>query len=329
MLTLCTYVHSDSLMTSIDALDGVTLFLAVAEARSFTVAAGRLGVTPTAVSKAVRVMEARHGVVLFQRTTRRVALTEAGAALWLRLRPAAAEIGDALAALGTFRDRPSGTLRLTVPAMARRFITPLVAEYARAYPDVTVEVSLDDAIIDLVDAGFDAGVRLGESIEKDMVAVALTPQIRWSIVGAPAYFARAGRPRKPEDLVAHTAVRYRFPGSRAVHRWGFRRGKRSFVVDVGGKLIVDDRQLLVALAAEGLGLAFASHVEVRDRVDAGVLESVLGAFIPSDAGMYLCFPARSQSQLKLRAFIDLAREVIARPDYLALCHGEMGQESMP
>jgi DNA-binding transcriptional LysR family regulator len=316
-------------MTSIDALDGVTLFLAVAEARSFTVAAGRLGVTPTAVSKAVRVMEARHGVVLFQRTTRRVALTEAGAALLLRLRPAAAEIDDALAALGTFRDRPSGTLRLTVPAMARRFITPLVAEYARAYPDVTVEVSLDDAIIDLVDAGFDAGVRLGESIEKDMVAVALTPEIRWSIVGAPAYFARAGRPRKPEDLVAHTAVRYRFPGSHAVHRWGFRRGKRSFVVDVGGKLIVDDRLLLVALAAEGLGLAFASHVEVRDRVDAGVLESVLGAFIPSDAGMYLCFPARSQSQLKLRAFIDLAREVIARPDYLALCRSEMGQESLP
>jgi DNA-binding transcriptional LysR family regulator len=286
-------------MTSIDALDGVTLFLAVAEVRSFTGAAARLGVTPTAVSKAVRVMEARHGVVLFQRTTRRVALTEAGAALLLRLRPAAAEIGDALAALGTFRERPTGTLRLTVPTTARRFVAPLVAEYARAYPDVTVEVSLDDAIVDLVEAGFDAGVRLGEAIEKDMVAVALTPEIRWSIVGTPAYFARAGRPRKPEDLVAHTAVRYRFPGSRALHRWGFRRGSRSF----------------------GLGLAFASHLEVHDHVAAGVLESVLDAFIPSDAGMYLCFPTRSQRQLKLRAFIDLAREVTTRPDYLALCTG--------
>ena len=316
-------------MTSIDALDGVTLFLAVAEARSFTGAAARLGVTPTAVSKAVRVMEARHGVALFQRTTRRVALTEAGAALLLRLRPAAAEIGDALAALGTYRDRPTGTLRLTVPMMARRFMTPLIAEYARAYPDVTVDVSLDDAIVDLVEGGFDAGVRLGESIEKDMIAVALTPEIRWSIVGTPAYFGRAGRPRKPEDLVAHSAVRYRFPGSGAVHRWGFRRGKRSFVVDVGGKLIVDDRQLLVDLAAQGLGLAFASHVEVRDRVDAGVLESVLDAFIPSDAGMYLCFPARSQTQLKLRAFIDLAREVTRRPDYVALSAGNVPMESAP
>lgn len=300
----------------IDALDGVTLFLAVAEARSFTVAAARLGVTATAVSKAVRVMETRHGVALFQRTTRRVALTEAGADLLLRLRPAAAEIGDALAALGTYRDQPTGTLRLTVPRNASRFIGMLVAEYARTYPDVTVDVSLNDAIVDLVASGYDAGVRLGESIEKDMVAVPLTPAITWSIVGTPAYWARAGRPRTPEDLVTHEALRYRFLGSGALHRWGFRRGKRSFLVDVTGKVIVDDRVLLVDLARQSIGIAFAADFEVRDDVASGVLEPLLGNFIPSDAGMYLCFPARSQSQLKLRAFIDLAREVIAQPDFI-------------
>src|SRR5580700_2089157 len=172
-----------------DPLDGVTTFLTVAETCSFTAAAGRLGVTPTAVSKAIRLLEARHGVTLFQRTTRRVALTEAGQAVFLRLRTAAAEVSEAFAGLSGFRDKPMGTLRITAPRSTSDLFSGLVPVFRQAYPDVVLEVSLDDAIIDLTAAGYDAGIRLGESVEWDMVAIRLTPEIRWSVVGAPSYFA--------------------------------------------------------------------------------------------------------------------------------------------
>jgi DNA-binding transcriptional LysR family regulator len=200
----------------IDPLDGVAVFLAVAEHRSFTGAALALGVTPTAVSKAVRALETRQGVMLFQRTTRRVALTEAGEAVFLRLRPAVSEISDAFAALGGFRDRPMGTLRITAPHGAvEPILGALVPAFRRAYPEVTLEISLDEAIVDLVGAGFDAGIRLGEAVEKDMVAVRLTPEIAWSVVGAPRYFdgpESRDRPKVPEDLVRPGRLRGRGAG---------------------------------------------------------------------------------------------------------------------
>jgi DNA-binding transcriptional LysR family regulator len=302
-----------------DHLDGVSTFLAVAEALSFTAAAARQGVTPTAISKAIRALEQRHGVALFQRTTRRVALTEAGNALFLRLRPAAGEIADALAGLGSYRERPMGTLRITASrATGELILGTLVPRFRRAHPDVTLDVSLDDALVDLVASGYDAGIRLGEAVEKDMVAVRLSPEIRWSIVGSPAYFARAGRPRMPEELVRHESLRYRFTGSRAIHRWGFRRGRRAFLVDTPGSVIVDDFRLLHALACDGLGLAYMSDHQTRDAVAQGRLERVLQSFIPVDSGLFLCFPARSQSQLKLKAFIEMARELAAEPAYLAM-----------
>src|SRR5580658_8016129 len=171
-----------------DPLNGVAAFLAVAETNSFTAAAGRLGVTPTAISKAIRLLERRHGVTLFQRTTRRVALTEAGKTIFLRLRPAAAEISEAFAALSGFRERPMGTLRITAPRSTADLFNVLVPAFRQAYPQIVLEVSLDDAIVDLVAAGYDAGVRLGESVEKDMIAIRLMPQITWAVVGAPSYF---------------------------------------------------------------------------------------------------------------------------------------------
>ena len=302
----------------IDHLDGVSTFLAVAETLSFTAAAARLGVTPTAISKAVRALEQRHGVTLFQRTTRRVALTEAGNALLLRLRPAAGEIADALAGLGSYRERPMGTLRITAWSGSGDLIfETLVPRFRRAHPEVTLDVSLNDALVDLVASGYDAGIRVGEAIEKDMVAIRLSPEIRWSVVGSPAYFERAGRPRTPEELVQHETLRYRFFGSRAIHRWGFRRGRRSFVVDTRGGTIVDDRSLLLALACDGLGLALMSDYETREATAQGRLERVLQTFIPAGSGLFLHFPARSQSQLKLKAFIEMARAIAAEPAYLA------------
>ena len=292
-----------------DPLDGVTTFLAVAETRSFTAAAGRLSVTPTAVSKAIRLLEARHGVTLFQRTTRRVALTEAGHAVFVRLRPAAAEVSEAFAGLTSFRDRPMGTLRITAPRSTSDLFSVLVPVFRRAYPDVVLEVSLDDATIDLVAAGYDAGIRLGESVEKDMVAIRLTPEITWSVVGAPSYFAKVGRPKTPEELVHHQAIRYRFLSSQTLHRWEFKRGKREFLVDVKGGLIVNDRGLLIDFAVKGLGLAYVSDREVQSHVAAGRLEPLLRSYIPCDAGLYLYFPEHSQTQLKLRMFIDLVRKM--------------------
>ncbi|MFM9923607.1 LysR family transcriptional regulator [Variovorax sp. H27-G14] len=298
----------------IDPLDGVAVFLAVAEHRSFTGAALSLGVTPTAVSKAVRALEARQGVMLFQRTTRRVALTEAGQAVFLRLRPAVSDIADAFAALGGFRDRPMGTLRITAPHGAvEPILGALVPAFRRAYPEVTLEISLDEAIVDLVDAGFDAGIRLGEAVEKDMVAVRLTPEIAWCVVGAPDYFKGRDRPRAPEDLVRHEALHYRFAGSGALHRWRFRRGKRDFLVETKSGLVLNDRQMLVHCAVQGLGLAFVSEREARQPLAQGQLEAFLQPWIPVDSGLYLYFPERSQSQLKLRVFIDMALKLAALP----------------
>jgi DNA-binding transcriptional LysR family regulator len=245
-------------------------------------------------------------------TTRRVALTEAGASLFARLRPAASEIDEALAVLSGFRDQPMGTLRLTAPRLSGTLLMePLIALYRQAYPQVTLDISLDDATVDLMAGGFDAGIRLGESIEKDMVAVRLTPDLQWSVVGSPEYFAKAGRPASPEELTRHECIGFRFSTSGSTHRWEFRREGRDFTVGVEGGVIVNDRRLLVAAARSGTGLAYACDLEIADELADGRLERVLQAFVPLSSALYLYFPSRTQSQPKLRGFIDLATGWIA------------------
>lgn len=297
-----------------DPLDGLTVFLAVAEHRSFTRAAEALEVSPTAVSKAVRLLEQRHGVVLFQRTTRSVALTETGSALYQRLRPAAAEIADAFAGLAEFGQRPVGVLRLTMshPAM-KLLIEPIIAEFRRAYPDVTLDLSLDEGTVDLAGGLYDAGIRLGETIEKDMVAVRLTPELRWCVVGSPAYFERAGRPKSPEDLHDHHCLLYRFVTSGQKHHWEFERDGREVMIDPPGGVIVNDRLALVRLAATGLGLAYVSEMEAAGKIATGQLIPVLQDHITPSAGMFLYFPTRTQHQPKLRVFIDFLRHKVTRP----------------
>lgn len=295
-----------------DPFDGLTEFLAVAEHKSFTLAATKLAVTPTAVSHAIKLLERRTGVLLFQRTTRRVALTEAGASLFARLRPAASEIDEALAVLSGFRDQPIGTLRLTAPRLSGTLLMePLIPLFRQAYPQVTLDISLDDATVDLMAGGFDAGIRLGESIEKDMIAVRLTPDLQWSVVGSPDYFAKAGKPASPEELTRHECIGFRFSTSGSAHRWEFRREGRGFTVGIEGGVIVNDRRLLVAAACRGAGLAYACDLEIADELADGRLERVLQAFVPLSSALYLYFPSRTQSQPKLRAFIDLATRWVA------------------
>lgn len=295
-----------------DPFDGLTEFLAVAEHKSFTLAATRLAVTPTAVSHAIKLLERRTGVLLFQRTTRRVALTEAGASLFARLRPAASEIDEALAVLSGFRDQPMGTLRITAPRLSGALlIEPLMPLFRQAYPQVSLDISLDDATVDLMESGFDAGIRLGESIEKDMIAVRLTPDLQWSVVGSPAYFAKAGKPLSPEELTRHACIGFRFASSGSAHRWEFRRDGRDFTVGVESGVLVNDRNLLISAARNGLGLAYACNLEIIDELANGQLERVLQPFVPLSSGLYLYFPSRTQTQPKLRAFIDMATQWIA------------------
>jgi DNA-binding transcriptional LysR family regulator len=276
-----------------------------------------MAVLATAVSHAIKLLERRTGVLLFQRTTRRVALTEAGASLFARLRPAASEIDEALAMLGGFRDQPMGTLRITAPRLSGALlIEPLIPLFRQAYPQVSLDISLDDATVDLMTGGFDAGIRLGESIEKDMIAVRLTSDLQWSVVGSPAYFAKAGKPLSPEDLTGHECIGFRFSTSGSAHRWEFRRNERDFTVGVEGGLTVNDRRLLISAARNGQGLAYACDLEIIDELTTGQLERVLQPFVPLSTALYLYFPSRTQTQLKLRAFIDLATRWIADQRFL-------------
>ncbi|MBD9648024.1 LysR family transcriptional regulator [Ensifer sp. ENS09] len=294
-----------------DPFNGLREFLAVAEASSFTAAAATLGVTPNAVSQAIRALETRLGLQLFVRTTRRVALTEAGLAFLKRVRPAAVEIADAYELLGDFRDRPMGNLRLTVPRMAIPLVlTPLLPRFRQAYPDVSVEVSIDDAAVDITEHGFDAGMRIGEAVERDMIAVRLTPDITWAVVGSPSYFVKHGRPSTPEELTRHEAIRYRYPGSGTIYRWEFERDGRDVSVDAPGALTVNDFQMLMDMAEAGTGLAYLPDLSVRDAVTSGRLERVLEAYLPTSQGLFIYFPAKAQTQPKLRAFLDLAAKVM-------------------
>ncbi|HVK69334.1 MAG TPA: LysR substrate-binding domain-containing protein [Polyangium sp.] len=296
--------------------DGLAAFLAVANHKSFTAAAASMGVSPTAMSQRIKQLEERLGVVLFQRTTRRVSLTEAGANLFARLKPAITEVEDALAALGDYRGRPSGRLRITAPRMSGAWLLPpLVTRMGELYPELSVEIALDDAFVDLVASGFDAGIRLGDAIEKDMVRVPMTKYSAWSIVGAPSYLARAGRPRKPEELLRHHAIRQRMITTGVVYRWELERQGKPMTIDVPGTVVVNDIGLMVALALEGAGLAYVPDETIADAVAEGRLERVLEPFVTPGPGFCLYFPARMQEQPKLKALVETVKSM--RDDLLA------------
>jgi DNA-binding transcriptional LysR family regulator len=296
-------------MARVDRFTGLSEFLAVATHASFRAAASELGVTSAAVSQAVRSLEERVGLPLFQRTTRNVALTEAGARLFARLSPAATEIGEAFDDLGELRERPMGNLRLSVPHIAIELVMlRALPEFRKAYPDVTIEIDVNDASIDLNEGQFDAGIRIGEFIERDMVAVRLTPDFRWLVVGAPAYFAIHGRPRSPQDLTKHDCIRYRFPTARTVYRWQFQRRGRDFSLDPPGAIVVNDHLAMISLAERGLGLAYTADLVAAPEIASGNLEAVLGSHLPTRPGLFLYFPKRIQAQPKLRAFIDVMRQ---------------------
>lgn len=301
-------------MARVDRFSGLSEFLAVATHTSFRAAGAELGVTSAAVSQAVRALEKRVGLPLFQRTTRNVALTEAGARLFSRLSPAASEIGDAFEALGVLRERPIGNLRLSVPRISLDLVMwRVLPEFRKSCPDVTVEIDVNDASINLNEERFDAGIRIGEWIERDMVAVRITPDLRYVVLGAPSYFAAHGRPRAPQDLTKHECIRYRFPTARTVYRWQFQRKGREFSLDPPGAIVVNDHLAMIALAKRGLGLAYTADLIAAAELESGDLEEVLAPHLPTKPGLFLYFPSRSQTQSKLRAFIDVMTRLMRDP----------------
>jgi DNA-binding transcriptional LysR family regulator len=290
------------------ALDGVEAFLRVAERRSFRAAATDLGVTPSAVSQAVRALEARVGIALFTRTTRSVGLTEAGERFRERAHPAFQEIVAARNAASDLGAKPSGLLRLAVPrAVVPVVLRPLLASFCAAYPEVSVEIAASAELVDLAKDGFDAGIRLGELIASDMVAVRLTPPFRLIVVGSPDYLARAGRPRTPPDLASHACVRLR-RSSGALANWRLQDDGSPVDLQVSGPLVVHDYPSMLDAALAGVALAQVPEPIAREHVLAGRLREVLAKFAPTTLGVFLYFPDRKQVSPKLRAFIDHARD---------------------
>jgi DNA-binding transcriptional LysR family regulator len=301
-------------MARADRFDGLTEFLAIARLGSFRGAAVELGVTAGAVSQALQALERRLGMPLFHRTTRKIGLTEAGETLLAQLGPAAETITDTLDDLTRMRAQPSGTLRLLVHRMALSpVIEPILPAFRRAYPEVNLEITVNDAQIELVEGGYDAGIRIGEFIDRDMIAVRVSPPFNWMILGAPSYFAAKGRPRVPEDLAHHQCVRFRLPGTRRTYRWEFERGGQTLTMDPPGSILADDSALLRLLAVREMGLVYTSSLQAAAELAAGQLEPVLESFMPPQDSLFIFFPRSSRAQPKLRAFVEILRALADRP----------------
>lgn len=291
-----------------DHFEGVVVFLRVAERLSFRAAAEELGLSPSAVGQIVRALERRVGAPLLVRTTRRVGLTEAGEQFLRGARLAVQAMGDATHSARTLADVPSGLLRLSVPrAVAYLIVDAVVTEFCRRHPALDVELYADDGVADLVADGFDAGIRFGELVAQDMVAVRLTPPFPFTVVASPDYLEAHGTPRHPEDLSSHRCIRFRQASSHGLYRWEFARDGRNFAVNVDGDLIVNDSRLNVLAAESGAGLAYSAQPLVAGQIADGRLVPVLAPYLPRTEGMFLCYPSRAQSLPKLRAFAEFAR----------------------
>ena len=291
-----------------DQLTVLAAFAAVADERSFTRAAVRLGVSTSAISHSIRGLEERLGVRLLARTTRTVAPTDAGQRLLARLRPALENINGALTEVGRLRAKPAGVVRLIAPPLAVAMtVSPKLARFTRDNPEVVLDITTDDdSRRDLVAARFDAGIHLGEFLQRDMVAVRVSGEQRAAIVAAPSYFDLHPKPRTPRDLTAHRCINYRM-GAGGVYRWEFEKRGKPVTVSVSGPLIVDDVELVVRAALDGLGLAFLFEEPAGQHIARGKLVRVLEDWCPPFAGFFLYYPSRRQQPAALQALVDALR----------------------
>jgi DNA-binding transcriptional LysR family regulator len=283
--------------------------LAVARHGGFRAAATALGMSRSALSATVAGLEARLGVRLFNRTTRSVATTQAGEQFIARIAPAVADIRGALEAVNELRETPSGTLRLNTSVGAAQMIfTPVVLEYLRRYPEMKVDIVTERRLIDIVAEGFDAGIRLAETVPRDMVAVPLGGEQRMVVVASPQYLKDHSTPQLPDDLLAHRCVRWRF-SSGNIYRWEFARHGEAMTLDVPGPITLDEPLLMLEAVRAGFGIAYLGLFHVADDLASGRLVALLDEWTPSYPGLCLYYPSRRQIPAGLRAFIDLIREI--------------------
>ncbi|MDC0712924.1 LysR family transcriptional regulator [Stigmatella sp. ncwal1] len=293
-------------------LNALNAFLAVGRRRSFAAAATDLGISSSALSQSIRLLEARLGVPLLTRTTRSVSLTDAGRRL---LETAGPSVDQALEALRTAAARPgevTGRVRLSVPSISVRLVvTPILQRFLERYPKVEVDLRVEDRFVDIVAEELDAGIRLSESIQRDMVQVRLSKAFRFAVAGAPSYFKRRGTPQRPEDLLEHDCLCIKSATTRALYAWELERGKKNWRIPVRGPLITDNETVLMTMAEAGLGLMYAFEPAIVPQLKRGTLRVVLEPYASRVDGFFLYFPSRAQVSPAFRAFVDVAREVTA------------------
>lgn len=286
----------------------LSYFLAVARERSFTRAAAQLGVSPSALSQTIRALEERLGVRLLTRTTRSVAPTEAGERLAGTIGPHFQGIEAELTALANLQDKPTGTIRITaVDHGAKTVLWPALAKFLASYPDVQVEITVENALEDMVAERFDAGIRMGERVARDMIAVRIGAELRMAAVAAPSYFAARAKPQTPQDLAAHMCINLRLPTHGGIYAWEFEKGSRELNVRVEGQLIVNDIAVIKRAALAGVGLAFIPEDYIQEELDTGELIRVLEDWTPPFSGYHLYYPSRRQQSAAFTALIDALR----------------------
>jgi DNA-binding transcriptional LysR family regulator len=292
------------------SLADLNAFIAVADHLSFRAAASRVGVTPSALSHSMRQLEERLGVRLLHRTTRSVSLTDAGIRLLERLRPAIDQIADALEDLNRERSRPFGRLRIyAIHMAAAAVIAPVWKGFLSTYPEVHLELQVSEEAIDIVAKGFDAGIGPRDRAAADMIAVRVMGPVKVAVVGAPSYFARRSRPRTPDDLARHSCIQFRRGADGVMVDWPFERTGKSRKISVGGRVMVNDPDLAVRAAADGLGIAYTIEALAEPFLHSGQLVRVLEDWSPCFEGLFLYYPSHRQVPAALRALIDMIRAV--------------------
>lgn len=280
-------------------------FVAVVEFQGFAPAAARLGLSGSALSQTIRQLETRLGVRLLNRTTRSVATTAAGERLYSRIVPMMQEMDAAVAETVATTGRAAGPLRINTPRLAAtRLIAPRLASFHRNHPDVVLDIVIDDGLTDIVAGRFDAGIRIGERLEKDMIAVRLTPDMEMMAVASPDYLARRGEPKTPADLHNHSCINWRYPGSGNVYRWELERDGKAFEMAVDGPLIGSGADIVLEGALQGLGIVYIPDDRIPGWIAEGRLKRVLADWSPRFPGLFLYYPSKRQMQPALRAFID-------------------------
>lgn len=291
-----------------DHLDGLVTFIAVAEEKGFSNAAVRLGISPSAVSQSIRGLEERLGLVLFNRTTRSVCLTEIGERYLERVQPALEQLTSASRELGREASHPTGLLRINVPRAAYLIVLqPMLRHFMATYPEINLEIRVENLLEDIVSQGFDAGIRFGDAVDKDMVALPIGPDMQAQVIAAPDYLDHHGLPEHPRDLLRHDCIGFRHSTSGQIERWAFEKADEKFELPVKGRLIVNDSEILVRSALDGLGIAYMINGYIEPFIEQGRLIRLLPDWSPTFPCLHLYYPDRRRVPAKLRALIDFLR----------------------